>query len=167
MVYCSVRVRVIPIFCFSRGSHHACCVPSQVESFACSRVLTALFSLVVHCSVEYNWIYHKRQQRCLIISFLGFRAWYNKQPKYVKILMIAGPILVFIFIFILAVCCCSWCKRRAPARLQVNLPSHRPQISSTKSRVPMQRLVNEAWDCRLWLTVRPFYGVDILEMLFL
>jgi len=74
----------------------------------------------------------------------GFSAWYNKQPRYIKILMIAGPIMAFIFLFLLTVCCCRMCKRRAPERLQVKLPSHRPQISSTKSKVPMQQLVNEA-----------------------
>lgn len=77
-------------------------------------------------------------------KYCGFSAWYNRQPRYIKMLTIAGPILGFIFLFILTICCGMWCKRRAPARLQVNLPTHKPQILSTQSKVPMQQLVNEA-----------------------
>jgi len=73
----------------------------------------------------------------------GFSAWFNKQPRYIKALVIAGPIVVFIFFLVLIACCCARCRRRAPARFHVQLPSHRVQISSTRSRVPMQRLINE------------------------
>ncbi|KAL9965763.1 hypothetical protein ACROYT_G029607 [Oculina patagonica] len=73
----------------------------------------------------------------------GFSAWFNKQPRYMKALLIAGPILVFIILLMLIACCCTRCRRRAPARLHVQLPSHRVQISATRSRVPMQRLINE------------------------
>lgn len=87
---------------------------------------------------------HEKRNQLFNMPFLGFSAWYNRQPRYIKMLTIAGPILGFIFLFILTICCGMWCKRRAPARLQVNLPTHKPQILSTQSKVPMQQLVNEA-----------------------
>ena len=87
---------------------------------------------------------HEKRNQLFNMPFLGFSAWYNRQPRYIKMLTIAGPILGFIFLFILTICCGMWCKRRAPARLQVNLPTHQPQILSTQSKVPMQQLVNEA-----------------------
>ena len=87
---------------------------------------------------------HEKRNQLFNMPFLGFSAWYNRQPRYIKMLTIAGPILGFIFLFILTICCGMWCKRRAPVRLQVNLPTHRPQILSTQSKVPMQQLVNEA-----------------------
>lgn len=73
----------------------------------------------------------------------GFSAWFNKLPRYIKALVIAGPIVAFSVFLVLIACCCARCRRRAPARLHVQLPSHRVQTSSTKSRVPMQRLINE------------------------
>lgn len=73
----------------------------------------------------------------------GFSAWFNKQPRYIKALVSVGPIVAFIGFLVLIACCCARCRRRAPARLHVQLPSHRVQTFSTKSRVPMQRLVNE------------------------
>lgn len=87
---------------------------------------------------------HEKRNQLFNMPFLGFSAWYNRQPRYIKMLTIAGPILGFIFLFILTICCGMWCKRRTPARLQVNLPTHKPQILSTQSKVPMQQLVNEA-----------------------
>ncbi|RMX60918.1 hypothetical protein pdam_00003434 [Pocillopora damicornis] len=73
----------------------------------------------------------------------GFSAWFNKQPRYIKILVIAGPILVFILLLVLTVYCRMRCKHRAPTRLHVEMPSHRARTTTTRSKVPMQRLINQ------------------------
>lgn len=73
----------------------------------------------------------------------GFSAWFNKQPLYIKILMIAGPTLAFILLLMLTVYCRMRRKRRVPTRLHVQLPSHRVQITATRSKVPLQRLINQ------------------------
>ncbi|KAK2566643.1 hypothetical protein P5673_009303 [Acropora cervicornis] len=84
-------------------------------------------------------------QMLLSSNYCGFSAWFSRQPQYIKILIITGPVLALICFFLFAACgCCNCWKRRAPARLQVNIPSHRLQISPVKNKLPRQRLINEA-----------------------
>lgn len=82
----------------------------------------------------------------MVPFYLGFFAWWYEMSDAAKGAMIAGT-LVFIIGMIICCCCCCCRSNRPnnPGPIIVQ-PAYAPSVmaTSTKSTVPMQRLVNEA-----------------------
>ena len=77
------------------------------------------------------------------LCFPGLVSWFKRQPGSVKAAVVISAILVFALIITGLVYCCK--KRKAPPVadvLKVKPPSY-DEATTTKTKVPLEPLVNE------------------------
>lgn len=115
-----------------------CCVTTQLtvaEAKTSFNIpLYNRYTLLVHLLLNSNDI----RQFC----FPGLASWFKRQPASVKAAVVISAILVFSLLITGLVYCCK--KRRAPVAdvVKVKPPSY-DEATTTKTKVPLEPLVNE------------------------